>query len=42
MALSQVKFAVRNKHPPFYANLLKEARPFMLTATRKEQVNNLT
>lgn len=42
MALSQVKFVVRNKQLPFYANLLKEERPFMLTATRKEQINKVT
>lgn len=42
MALSQVKFAIRNKQTPFYANLLKDARPFTLTATTKEQINNST
>lgn len=41
-ALSQIKFMIRNKQPPFYANLLKEARPFMLPATTKEQVKDLT
>lgn len=42
MALSYVRLAIRNKQPPFYANLLKEAWPLKLTAVTKEQRNELT